>query len=132
MNLITQVSLGTGMFLVASFLQLAWLLRLSRLFPAGQPLAASSIARLLAAIASIHLAQIALWACVLWMLVADLSAFQDAFYFTLVTYTTVGYGDLTLDDGSRIFGAMAAFAGILGFGMSTAFLVNIFARTSTS
>ncbi|MBF9058446.1 hypothetical protein HKCCSP123_04550 [Rhodobacterales bacterium HKCCSP123] len=87
---------------------------------------------MLAVIVSIHLLQIALWALALWIIVPALAVFSDAFYFTLVTYTTVGYGDLTLGSGSRILGAMAAFAGILGFGMSTAFLVSVFARSNSS
>jgi len=51
-----------------------------------------------------------------------------AIYFSLVTYTTVGYGDVTVGVDHRIFAAMASVAGLLNFGLSTAFLVGLFTR----
>jgi Ion channel len=51
-----------------------------------------------------------------------------AIYFSLVTYTTVGYGDVTVGPHYGIFGAMASVAGLLNFGLSTAFLVGLFTR----
>jgi hypothetical protein len=50
---------------------------------------------------------------------------EESVYFTLVTYTTVGYGDLTLGQDFRVFGTMAAITGLLNFGLSTAFLVAV-------
>lgn len=55
----------------------------------------------------------------------------EAVYFSLVTYTTLGYGDLVLEPGFRIFGAMAAVTGLLNFGISTAFLVALLGRLLT-
>jgi len=52
----------------------------------------------------------------------------EATYFVLVTYTTLGYGDVTLSTGYRIFGAFGAVTGLLVFGLSTAFLVGLFGR----
>lgn len=57
-----------------------------------------------------------------------LSSLSDALYFSLVTYTTLGYGDLTLTEGFRIFGAMASVTGLLNFGISTAVLVAVLTR----
>ncbi len=53
---------------------------------------------------------------------------REATYFVLVTYTTLGYGDVTLSTGYRIFGAFGAVTGLLVFGLSTAFLVGLFGR----
>lgn len=50
---------------------------------------------------------------------------EQAIYFTLVTYTTLGYGDLVLGPDFRVFGSMAAVTGLLNFGLSTAFLVAL-------
>ena len=52
----------------------------------------------------------------------------EAIYFALVTYTTLGYGDVTLSAGYRIFGAFGSVTGLLVFGLSTAFLVGPFGR----
>ena len=50
----------------------------------------------------------------------------EAIYFALVTYTTLGYGDVVLSTGYRIFGAFGSVTGLLVFGLSTAFLVSLF------
>ncbi len=60
--------------------------------------------------------------------VGALPTMADAVYFVLVTYTTLGYGDVVLEAEYRIFGAFAAIAGLLVFGLSTAFLVKLFGR----
>ena len=74
-----------------------------------------------------HTVQIYLWAVAFWLFNA-LKGYEEPIYFSLVTYTTLGYGDVTLSDGWRIFGAMASANGILAFGLSTAVLVGYFAH----
>jgi len=74
-----------------------------------------------------HTVQVWIWAVFL-VLLGALQTYSDAIYFSLVTYTTVGYGDVTLEDDFRIFGAMASVTGLLGFGISTAFLVEVLTR----
>lgn len=54
-------------------------------------------------------------------------AFQDiepALYFSIVTFTTLGYGDITVDTEWRILASFAAVAGLIIFGLNTAFLVE--------
>lgn len=72
-----------------------------------------------------HTMHLYIWAISLWLLGA-LPGHEETIYFSLVTYTTVGYGDLTLGPAFRIFGAMASVTGILSFGLTTAFLVGLF------
>lgn len=74
-----------------------------------------------------HTVHIYIWAIALWFIDA-LPGYEEPIYFSLVTYTTVGYGDVTLGPDFRIFGAMASVNGILAFGLSTAFLVSLFAN----
>lgn len=74
-----------------------------------------------------HTIQVWLWAAVL----LNGGAFEylyDALYFSLVTYTTVGYGDVVLPVEYRVFGAFGGVTGILCFGISTAFLVSLINR----
>ncbi len=75
-----------------------------------------------------HTVQVWLWALSLKALGA-IAAIEDAVYFALVTSTTLGYGDITLRREWRLFGAMAAVNGLLTFGLSTAFLIEVFARS---
>ena len=59
-----------------------------------------------------HLAQVGLWAGFLVVLGA-LKTYDDAFYFSLVTFATLGYGDVVLAPSYRIFGALGATCGSL-------------------
>jgi ion channel len=71
--------------------------------------------------------QVWLWA---WVLIGfdQLADWNSAIYFSLVTYTSLGYGDVVLEPASRIFGAFASVTGLLTFGLSTAFLVALMNR----
>ncbi len=80
-----------------------------------------------AAVVVAHTIQVWLWAAAFIALDA-LALFSDALYFALVTYTTVGYGDVTVGEGFRLFAAMAAVTGLLNFGLSTAFLVGLMSK----
>ena len=51
-----------------------------------------------------------------------------AVYFSAVTYTTTGYGDLVLPQDWRLVGAIEALTGILMCGWSTAFFLAIVSR----
>ena len=89
------------------------------------------IASALVGIILAHTLQVWMWAASLIALGA-LESFSDAIYFSIVTYTTVGYGDFTLGPDFRIFGAMASVTCLLGFGISTAFLVGLLEKMFSS
>ena len=74
-----------------------------------------------------HLAQVAIWAAVIIGFDADLN-WREGIYFALVTYTTLGYGDIVLNEGLRTLGAIAAVTGVLNFGLSTAMLAGLVTR----
>jgi voltage-gated potassium channel len=74
-----------------------------------------------------HFAQVGLWAGFLVWLGA-LQIYNDAFYFSLVTFATLGYGDIVLAPGYRIFGALGATCGSLMLGWSTALIFAAISR----
>lgn len=74
-----------------------------------------------------HTLQVWIWSLGL-VVSGALEDWNTAVYFSLVTYTTVGYGDVVLGPGLRIFAAFAGMTGVLGFGISTAFLVGAMGR----
>lgn len=80
-----------------------------------------------AAIVVAHTVQIWTWAIV-FVAMGALPNVTEAFYFSMVTYTTLGYGDIVLMEGFRLFGTFASITGLLTFGLSTAFLVGLMAR----
>ena len=49
--------------------------------------------------------------------------FTDALYFSIVTFTTLGYGDITLNESWRLLASFQAAIGIIIFGWSTAIVV---------
>ena len=75
----------------------------------------------------LHLLEITSWAVVyVWdEAIPDLSS---ALYFSAVTYTTTGYGDLVLSKDWRLVGAIEALTGILMCGWSTGFFFSVVSR----
>ena len=65
-----------------------------------------------------------LWAG-FYVVVGALPTFEQASYFSLVTFTTLGYGDITLHEDWRMLGAFQAANGILMFGWTTALIVAV-------
>ena len=53
---------------------------------------------------------------------------QSALYFSAVTYTTTGYGDLVLPQEWRLVGAIEALTGILMAGLSTGLFFAVVSR----
>jgi hypothetical protein len=76
--------------------------------------------RLAGWIVFLHLLEIMLWAGV-YTLSRAMPDIQSALYFSAVTYTTTGYGDLVLPPEWRLVGAVEALTGILMCGWSTGF-----------
>jgi hypothetical protein len=75
----------------------------------------------------LHMIEIAIWG---WFFawVQAMPDQQAAFYFSAVTYTTTGYGDLVLPQEWRLVGAIEALTGILMCGWSTGFFFAIVSR----
>jgi len=72
----------------------------------------------------LHVSEIWLWA-VTFMQIDAVPDLESALYFSTVTATTVGYGDLVLEHNWRLLGSFEAMSGILVFGISTAFLMAV-------
>ena len=71
-----------------------------------------------------HVLEIWIWAVVfLWT--REVQTLESALYFSTVTFTTVGYGDVTLSEQWRLLGSVESANGMLLFGWSTAFIFEI-------
>ena len=75
----------------------------------------------------VHLVEITVWA-LLYVWRRAMPDLPSALYFSAVTYTTTGYGDLVLPDEWRLVGAVEALTGILMCGWSTGFFFAVASR----
>jgi hypothetical protein len=79
----------------------------------------------------LHLAEVIVWA-VFYLVIApvkEIGTFEEAVYFSAVTFTTLGYGDITLADHHwRLLSGAEALNGVLLAGWSTALLFAVFQR----
>ena len=78
----------------------------------------------------LHMFEVILWA-VLYVLLQEwtgLSDMSDAIYFSVITFTTVGYGDMTLNESARLLSGMEGMIGITVFGLTTATLFVVMQR----
>jgi ion channel len=70
----------------------------------------------------IHSIEIWIWA-VLFIAINAVTVFQDALYFSTATFSTIGYGDITLNPAWRLLGSLEGIDGFILIGWSTAYLV---------
>jgi len=76
----------------------------------------------------LHLIQASLWAFLYLLLpgITEFQSFEKAVYFSLVTFTTLGYGEITIDSTNRILAGLEAINGIMLIGWSTAFMFFVY------
>lgn len=58
-------------------------------------------------------------------------AMEPAVYFTIVSFTTLGFGDIILPTEWRILGGMTALNGLLNIGLFAAMMVEVLRRART-
>lgn len=68
-----------------------------------------------------HITQIWIWA-VVYMVIGEFDSLEIAVYFSTASFTTLGYGDVVASAEWRLMASCEAAAGMLLFGLSTAFL----------
>ena len=76
----------------------------------------------------LHLIQASIWAVVYLALpgIDEFESFEKSIYFSLVTFTTLGYGEITISSGNRILAGLEAVNGIMLIGWSTAFMYFVY------
>ena len=75
----------------------------------------------------LHLVEISVWALFYWWQQC-LPDVESSFYFSGVTYTTLGYGDLVLPKEWRLLAPVQGLTGILMCGLSTGFFFAVVTR----
>ncbi|MCU0911929.1 MAG: potassium channel family protein [Rhodobacteraceae bacterium] len=65
-----------------------------------------------------------LWALVFWA-VGAFPTLEASLYFSLVSFTTLGFGDVLLPQDWRLLAGMIAANGLISIGLTTAILVEV-------
>ena len=89
--------------------------RRSRAFPVGE---------VVLVMANISMLEVLLWAFA-YMALGEIKGLESAFYFSMATFTTLGYGDIVLDQSWRLLASFQAATGIIMFGWTTAILMAV-------
>ena len=132
--------IGTGIVAITVILHAlgttAWIRHLARRYPDGKGLgetgkALGAILTTVIMATALHALQIVIWAVAYVMLtpVGELQTLEEAVYFSFVTFSTLGYGDITLSEGWRLLSGIEALNGILLVGWTTALLFAVVQRT---
>ncbi len=105
-----------------------WLARVRRVLESpSMPRRVALLLRLFLGIVMLHLIQVGLWAVVFWQ-AQELPNLETALYFSLATYTTIGFGDVVVGPGWRVLAGIEGLTGILLVGWSTAFVFAVVNR----
>lgn len=72
----------------------------------------------------LHIIETSLWATYYYTR-GHFSNFETSLYFSLTSYTTIGYGDVLLPQRWRLLGALEGVTGVLLCGISTAFIFAV-------
>ena len=70
------------------------------------------------------LVEVTCWATT-YLVLNAVDGFEKALYFSMVTFTALGYGDIVLDENWRLLGSIEAANGLIIFGWTTAIIVAI-------
>lgn len=85
---------------------------------------AALIFMLFSGVMFLHLVQTGLWAAFYYVqnLFGD---FETSLYFSMVSFATIGYGDVLLPSRWRLLGVVEGFSGVILCGISTAFIFAV-------
>jgi voltage-gated potassium channel len=89
-----------------------------------------AVSRTAAMLLLLHFIEIIMWALLFFSLPekGGLKSFSEAVYFSIVTFTTLGFGDITLSEQWHLLSGMEAMVGITVFGLTTAMLFAVIQR----
>jgi len=96
-------------------------------FPLGHGKAAVTVSCFVLVMFCATIAEVWLWSG-LFVLNGALPTLEEATYFSVVTFSTLGYGDIVLGPEWRLLGSIAAVNGVILFGWTTALVFIVVQR----
>jgi len=76
---------------------------------------------------SLNFLEAIIWGFTYYLLpgITEFESLEKAIYFSLVTFTTLGYGEITISSSSRILSGFEAMNGVLLLGWTTAMMFSV-------
>lgn len=71
-----------------------------------------------------NLLQVGIWAG-LFEFLGEFSNFKQAYYHSIVNFSTLGYGDFVMSEKHKLLGGLEAVNGVIMFGLTTGFLYSV-------
>jgi Ion channel len=136
LHLVGNLGLASSMVVVTVVIHFLGLLLLIRLMERHGPrvdhwhrVTRQSLFLVMAVLGIVVLHTLEIWAyATLYMGLNVFDTLEPALYFSTVSFTSLGYGDLVLGPQWRILGAIEAANGLILFGWSTAFLMSLMGK----
>lgn len=130
--MIYQIAIGSGMILLSVLITASSALILEEMFKVARPwlMREPHRPKLVLLLVGVSVWVLGLITVSVWMWaimfkgVGALHSLEEAVYFSLVSYTTLGFGDVILPKEWRILSGMAGANGFLNFGLLTALMVE--------
>lgn len=134
--MLLQLSLGTLMILVTLLVQVAFIATAISVLTKSSTWISSqnSVPRFIVLLCSLIVwlvvgLTVCCWSWAILLLSLDIfDSLESALYFSIVTFTTLGYGDITLGQNWRLLGSLCSVNGLIIVGLNTAFLVEALSR----
>jgi hypothetical protein len=129
--LLLQIAIGSALLILTVIVHSAFTLIAVSAFGGGRLermnrrwMRATAVAGLVLMMFFATLLHASAWAAT-YVVVDAIQGFEEALYFSMVTFTTLGYGDITLTDQWRLLAAFEAANGCIMFGWTTAIVVAV-------
>ena len=130
--MIITLSVGFGAMVVCLFVQGILLFLATRYYighlnwvkSSSRAMAMILITQVMLMLVLGNLLQCGIWA-LLFMLLREFGDFETAYYYSLVNFSTLGYGDIVMSDRWRMLGPLQAINGVLMIGVSTASITSV-------
>ena len=128
--MLVNIAIGSGLLVLTTFIHasamvaaIGWVTR-AHVLRLKEPhwKKARVVAKLVLTMLLASLLESGLWA-VTYLLLGAITGVERALYFSTVTFTTLGFGDVVLEGRWRLLAAMEAANGIILFGWTTAVIV---------
>tara|TARA_R110000787_G_scaffold60220_11_gene136615 strand:- start:824 stop:1270 length:447 start_codon:yes stop_codon:yes gene_type:complete len=76
---------------------------------------------------SLNFLEAIIWGFTYYILpgITEFDTLEKAIYFSLVTFTTLGYGEITISSTNRILAGLEAMSGVLLLGWTTAIMFSV-------